>query len=32
VEAGLATVRATSWPEQLERVWGAITKRGEAFS
>jgi O-antigen biosynthesis protein len=29
-QAGLATARATSWPQQLERVWGAITKRGEA--
>jgi hypothetical protein len=30
VEAGLATARAASWPQQLERVWDAITKRGEA--
>jgi glycosyltransferase involved in cell wall biosynthesis len=28
---GLADVRATRWDDELERVWGAITKRGEPF-
>lgn len=27
----LAEVRAARWEDQLERVWGAVTKRGEAF-
>jgi glycosyltransferase involved in cell wall biosynthesis len=27
----LAEVRGTTWEAQLERVWGAMTKRGEAF-
>ena len=27
----LAEVRAARWEDQLERVWGAITKRGEPF-
>jgi glycosyltransferase involved in cell wall biosynthesis len=30
-ETALAEVRATRWEDQLERVWGAITKRGEPF-
>jgi O-antigen biosynthesis protein len=28
----LARVRETRWDDQLERVWGAITKRGEPFA
>jgi len=31
-EAGRATVAATRWEDEMERVWGAITGRGEAFS
>jgi len=27
----LSDVRAVHWPEQLERLWGAMTKRGEPF-
>jgi hypothetical protein len=30
-ETALAEVRAGSWEDQIERVWGAITKRGEPF-
>ena len=30
--AGAAEVSATTWPEQLERVWGAMTKAGPAFT
>jgi glycosyltransferase involved in cell wall biosynthesis len=30
-ETALAEVRAMGWDDQLERVWGAITKRGEPF-
>jgi hypothetical protein len=31
-EAGHAQVSAVSWEEQLERAWGAMTKRGEPFT
>ena len=30
--AGLDQVRAVSWDDQLERIWGALTKRGEPFT
>jgi glycosyltransferase involved in cell wall biosynthesis len=30
--AGLRVARATDWDEQIERVWGAMTKRGEPFT
>jgi O-antigen biosynthesis protein len=30
-ETALAEVRAARWPDQFERVWGAMTKRGEPF-
>ena len=29
--AGLHDARGVSWPEQIEHVWGAMTKRGAAF-
>jgi glycosyltransferase involved in cell wall biosynthesis len=31
-QAGLEQVRATTWEEQIEHVWGAMTKLGTAFS
>jgi hypothetical protein len=30
--AGLSQVRAIRWEDQLERIWGALTKRGLAFT
>ncbi|MDX6668693.1 MAG: O-antigen biosynthesis protein [Solirubrobacteraceae bacterium] len=31
-QAGSAEVAAVSWEDQIERVWGAMTKRGEPFT
>jgi hypothetical protein len=30
--AGLEQVREVRWEDQLERAWGALTKRGEPFT
>ena len=32
VKTGLDHVRTVHWPEQIERVWGAMTKHGDAFT
>jgi glycosyltransferase involved in cell wall biosynthesis len=32
VAAGLDQVRGVRWADQLERIWGALTKRGEQFT
>jgi O-antigen biosynthesis protein len=32
VATGLAEVRSVRWDDQLERIWGALTKRGERFT
>jgi glycosyltransferase involved in cell wall biosynthesis len=31
-QAGLREARATTWDEEIERVWAAMTKRGQGFS